>query len=158
MAGSVDLIAPRESLVVIARRRREQVSTRTSRHRLPALLLAGSLFSAPAVAGDTSELWPELSAFIQMTPRTRLYLDASYARGQESDGRSLDLSGAVDVSLEPLVREQLRGDDWQRSRFLWTRVGYTRVLKESDGSTSVAEDRVFAALLAKGELPAEVWV
>jgi len=133
-------------------------SRRTSRHCLPALLLAGALFGAPAAAADSSEFWPELSAFIETTPRTRLYLDASYARGQESDARSLDLSGAVDVSLEPLVREQLRGDDWQRSRFLWTRVGYTRVLKESDGSTSVAEDRVFAALLAKGELPAEVWV
>jgi len=87
-----------------------------------------------------------------------LYLDASYARGKESDTRTLDLTGAVDVSIEPLLREQLRAEDWQRSRFLWTRIAYTRVLKSSDGSTSVAEDRLNIALYAKAGLPAEVWI
>ena len=51
-----------------------------------------------------------------------------------------------------------RVEDWQRSRFLWTRIVYTRVFKSSDGSTSVAEDRVNVALYAKTELPAEVWL
>ena len=38
-------------------------------------------------------------------------------------------------------------------------MGYTRVFKSSDGdSTSVAEDRLSAALYAKGELPAEIWI
>ena len=115
------------------------------------------------MAADSSELWPELSAFFKITPQTRVYLDASYARGKESDTRSLDLTGAVDVSLQPLFREYLRGvqlpaEDWQRSRYLWTRIGYTRVLKSSDGSTSVAEDRIHAALYAKIELPAQVWL
>ena len=130
----------------------------TSRHCLPALLLAGAASSGQVEAADSSEVWPELSAFIQMTPRTRMYLDASYARGRESDARTLDVTGAVDVSIKPLLREQLRAQDWQRSRFLWTRVGYTRVFKSSDGSTSVAEDRLNVALYAKAELPAQVWL
>lgn len=134
------------------------MTRRASRNRLLALLLVGSALSAEAMAADSSEFWPELSAYVKLTPRTRLFLDASYARGRESDERSLDVSGAVDVSLEPILREQLRTEDWQRSRFLWTRIGYTRVFKESDGSTSVAEDRLFAALYAKGELPAQVWI
>ena len=108
-----------------------------------ALLIAAMALSRQAMAADSSELWPELSAFFKITPQTRVYLDASYARGKESDTRSLDLTGAVDVSLQPLFREYLRGvqlpaEDWQRSRYLWTRIGYTRVLKSSDGSTSVA--------------------
>ena len=61
--------------------------------------------------------------------------------------------------LQPLLRKELRTEDWQRSRFLWTRVGYTRVFKSSEGSSpSVAEDRLSAALYAKAELPAEVWI
>ena len=134
------------------------MTSRTPTHHLLAVLLAGSVCSVQALAADSSEFWPELSAYVKLTPRTRLYLDASYARGRESDERSLDLSGAVDVSLEPLLREELRTQDWQRSRFLWTRIGYTRVFKESDGSTSVAEDRLVAALYAKGELAAQVWI
>jgi hypothetical protein len=127
-----------------------------SRYRVFALLLCGSGLGGSAHAADSSELWPELSAFVAMTPRTRVYLDASYARGMDSSARSLDLSGFVDVALEPILREQLRTEDWQRSRFLWTRIGYTRVFKSSDGSTTAAEDRVSAALYAKTELPAEV--
>jgi hypothetical protein len=33
---------------------------------------------------------------------------------------------------------------------------YTRVFNSNDGATSVAEDRVSAALYAKAELPAEI--
>ena len=123
------------------------------------LLLLGSTLSSAASAADSSEFWPELSAFIGITPQTRLYLDASYARGKESRDFSLDVSAFLDVSIAPLLRKELRTEDWQRSRFLWTRVGYTRVFKSSEGSPpSVAEDRLSAALYAKAELPAEVWI
>lgn len=130
----------------------------TSLHRVFALLIFGSALCGPGQAADSSELWPELSAFIGMTPSTRLYVDASYARSKESNVPSLDASAFVDLSIAPLLREQLRTEDWQRSRFLWTRVGYTRVFNSSDGSTVVAEDRVSAAVYAKTELPAEVWL
>lgn len=123
------------------------------------LLVLGSALSGQAAAADDSEFWPELSAFVAMTPQTRLHLDASYARDKESTFHSLDASAFLDVSLAPLLRKELRTEDWQRSRFLWTRVGYTRVFKSSDGGpTSVAEDRLSAALYAKGEFPGAVWI
>ena len=131
----------------------------TDTRRLFALPLLGLVLSGHATAADSSEFWPEASLFVQMTPETRLYLDASYARDKESRDHSLDASAYLDVSLAPLLRKELRTEDWQRSRFLWTRVGYTRVFKSNNGGpTSVAENRLSAALYAKTELPAEVWL
>ena len=84
-------------------------------------LCAGVLLADNASAADSSEFWPELSAFVGLDPATRLYLDASYARGE--DFRSLDLSGFVDISIKPILRADLWTDDWQRKRYLWARLG-----------------------------------
>lgn len=138
-----------------------RVHRRVGGHRglVLGLLVLGSALSSHAGAADSSEFWPELSAFVAMTPQTRVYLDASYSRDKESSNRSLDASAFLDVSIAPVLRKELRTEDWQRSRFLWTRVGYTRAFKSSDGGpTSVAEDRLSTALYAKGELPGEVWI
>jgi len=123
--------------------------------RRPALALAAGLAMAfaRAHAADSSELWPELSAFVRLDDTTRLYLDASYAKGLESDERSLDLGAFVDVSIKPILREDLRSDDWQRKRYLWARLGYTRILKASNGPAEVAEDRGVLALYARALLP-----
>ena len=80
----------------------------TDRRRLSALLVLGSALGSPAAAADSSEFWPELSAFVGMTPRTRLYLDASYARDKESRDRSLDTSAFLDVSINPQSRNSTR--------------------------------------------------
>lgn len=120
-------------------------------------LCAGVLLADNASAADVSEFWPELSAFVGLNPNTRLYLDASYARGE--DFRSLDLSGFVDISIKPILRPDLWTDDWQRKRYLWARLGYTRVLKAVDGGpTQVTEDRAVVSGYARAELPAEVWL
>lgn len=131
-----------------------------SKWTLPAALCACQALGGAAFAADSSELWPELSAFITMTPATRIYLDSSYARDTETDTRTLDLSAYVDISIEPIVREQLRTEDWQRSRFLWARLGYTRVVKADGGTDSpyVAENRGILSLYARAELPSEVWL
>ena len=106
-----------------------------------------------ARAADSSELWPELSAFVRLDDQRRIYLDASYAKGRESDDRSLDLGAYLDVSLMPLLREELRREDWQRNRYLWARVGYTRIFKASNGSSAeVAEDRGVLALYGRALL------
>jgi hypothetical protein len=125
-----------------------------------AALCACQALGGAAFAADSSELWPELSAFITMTPATRIYLDSSYARDTEADTRTLDLSAYVDISIEPIVREQLRTADWQRSRFLWARLGYTHVVKADGGTDSpyVAENRGILSLYARAELPSEVWL
>jgi hypothetical protein len=128
-----------------------------SRRALLAALCASLLLADNASAADASEFWPELSAFVELTPATRLHLDASYVHGEDS--RSLDLSGFVDISIKPIVRPNLWTDDWQRKRYLWARLGYTRVLKaEEGGPTHVAEDRAVVSGYARAELPVEVWL
>jgi hypothetical protein len=113
-----------------------------------------SALGTPARAADSTELWPELSAFVRVDDQKRLYLDASYARGKESDDRSLDLGAYLDVSLMPILREELRREDWQRNRYLWTRVGYTRILKASNGGPAeVSEDRGVLAIYGRALLP-----
>jgi hypothetical protein len=125
---------------------------------LHAASCGGLALSGAAQAADASELWPELSAYVTVTPETRIYLDASYARSQESDAKALDLSAFADISIKPILREQLLAEDWQRSRFLWARLGYTRVLKAIDGTPYLAENRGVVSLYAKAPLPAEVWL
>jgi hypothetical protein len=112
-----------------------------------------------AQAADSSEFWPEVSGFVNLDPRTRIFLNAAYAEAKESDIKSLDLAACLDVSLKPIVRKELGSEDWQRGRYLWARVGYDRVFKAIDGADAeVAEDRGILALYAKTPLPAEVWL
>ncbi len=49
-----------------------------------------------AFAEDTREFWPEASAFVQLQPELRAYLDASYAKGKEADFRTVDFTAALD--------------------------------------------------------------
>ena len=113
-----------------------------------------------AHAADSSEFWPELSAFVNLGPRTRVYLDAAYAEDKESTIQSLDLGAYLDISLKPILRKELLAtDDWQRRRYLWARIGYVRVFKATDEThTEVAEDRGVVSLYAKTPLPAKVWL
>jgi hypothetical protein len=127
------------------------------RRALTAALSVGLLLADSAAAADAKEFWPELSAFVELSPATRLYLDASYVRAETY--RSVDLSAFVDISIQPILRPDLRTDDWQRKRYLWARLGYTRVLKAVDGGpTQVTEDRPVLSAYARAELPAEVWL
>jgi len=125
---------------------------------LPAVLTVSLVLPGAARAADSTEFWPELSYFQQLSPGTRLYFDASYAEGKDSSTKSLDVSGFLDISLLPIVRKELRTDDWQRKRYLWARVGYTRVEKSDAGTRSNPEDRGSIALYAKAPLPADVWL
>ena len=110
-------------------------------------------------AADSSEFWPEVSGFVALSPRTRIFLNAAYAEAKESDDKSLDLAAYLDISLKPILRQHLLAEDWQRSRYLWARIGYDRVFKATDGEgAEVAEDRGIIALYAKAPLPAEVWL
>jgi hypothetical protein len=113
-----------------------------------------------AHAADSSEFWPEVSGFVKLTPRSRIYLKAAYAEAKESDVKSLDLAAYLDISLKPILRKELRKtEDWQRTRYLWTRVGYDRVFKATDAERAeVSEDRGIVALYAKTPLPADVWL
>jgi len=62
------------------------------------------------------------------SPQTRIFLDAAYADGKESDHAALDLGAYLDISLKPIKRK-LQTLDSQRSRYFWARIGYDRVYK-----------------------------
>jgi hypothetical protein len=128
-----------------------------------ALLCACLALVGSAAADDPWELWPEAQAYVGLSSRTRVFLNAAYAKGKESDERSLDTAAYLDVSFLPVGprrRRTLRTEDWQRGRYLWARVGYDRIFKatEGEGSTSVAEDRGVLSLWGKVPLPGNVWL
>ena len=116
-----------------------------------------------ASADDPWEFWPEGQLFVGLHPRTRLFLNAAYAKGKESDERSLDTAAYLDISFLPVGprrRRALRTEDWQRGRYFWARVGYDRIFKAKEGesSPSVAEDRGILSLWGKCPLPASIWL
>jgi len=117
-----------------------------------------SLLGGSALAADSSEFWPDVEAFIRLSPGARIYTNAAYAEGKDSETESLDLTAGLDLSIKPIMRRSLQTEDWQRSRFLWMRIGYTRVDKATAGTRGTPEDRLFVQLLAKAELPAQVWL
>ena len=133
---------------------------RSTHVRQGLLCLAVPLFTSLALtrtayAADASEFWPEANVFVTLNPRTRLFFDAAYADGKESDHSSLDLAAYFDVSIKPILREKLQAEDWQRSRYLWARIGYDRIYNSTDDSgAEVAENRGIVAVYAKALLPA----
>ena len=119
----------------------------------------GQALAGVVHAADSSEFWPEVSGFVALSPRARIFLNAAYAEAKESAEKSLDLAAYLDISLKPILRKELLAEDWQRSRYLWARIGYDRVFDASDGADAeVSEDRGIVALYAKAPLPAEFWL
>ena len=119
---------------------------------------AVALLTRSARAADPWELWPEASAFITLGSGTRAYLDASYAKGKESDFLTLDATASLDISIKPILRPTLVSTDWQRSRYLWARIGYTRVSKVESGARETSENRWILSVYGKLPLPEEVWL
>jgi hypothetical protein len=89
---------------------------------------------------------------------TRAYLDASFAKGKESDQHTLDATACLDISIQPILRKSFANEDWQRSRFFWARVGYTHIFKVTSGTRETSEDRGILSLFGKLPLPADVWL
>jgi hypothetical protein len=125
-------------------------------------LLATALFALPAFIGtahaaDRWESWPEISAFVNLHPQARLYLDAAYAQDVGANSQTLDAAAYVDISLMPILRPHLLQEDWARSRYLWARIGYDHVFQGERWVPTPAEDRCILSLYGKGPLPAAVW-
>jgi hypothetical protein len=138
------------------------VSTRAARPvtRLPAALLTCWALGGSAYAGDPWEFWPEANGFFKLNPQIRLYTVAAYARGKDVDATNevLELAGYLDISLKPILRKSLRTADWQRSRFLWARIGYDHLHKVTGGTPGDPENRGIVSVFAKAGLPAEIWL
>jgi len=125
---------------------------------LTSALLVTAALCGPARAGDPWEGWPEVWAFVGLSPQTRLFFDVAYAKGKESSAQALDLAAYVDVSLKPILRPVLRQEDWARNRYLWARVGYDRVLRGEGGEPAPPEDRGIVSLYVKHEMPVAIWL
>lgn len=128
-----------------------------------AMACTGFATAGSVNAADATELRPEVSGFWQLNDRSRIHVDAAYALGKESDVKSLDASAYWDVSLKPIARiAGLRKDlpeDWQRTKYLWARIGYTRVFEATDESgLDVVENRGVIALYGRIPLPATYWL
>ena len=130
-----------------------------ARGPLLASLCTWLAFAGVAHAADSHEFWPELNLFYGLSERTRLHVAAAYADGKESDVSSFDGAAYLDVSLKPIIRRDFHTEDWQRGRYVWTRIGYVRVFDVTEESGRVeAEDRGVVSLFGKAPLPAGVWL
>jgi hypothetical protein len=122
-------------------------------------LVTSLAISGVARSADATEFWPEASIFLTTGPRTRVLLDTAYASGKESDTQSLDLAAFLDLSLKPIRRKLQLGEDWQRSRYVWARIGYDHIAQaEGQGRLQAAENRGIVSFYVKAHLPAEVWL
>ncbi len=136
---------------------RVTASTAARRAILAAIVALQSL-TCTTEAADSEAFWPELSAYYGLGPRARLYVDGSYSLGKESDVLSLDASAFVDVSLKPILRKDLLSEDWQRNRYVWARIGYTRVWDNLQvfGSREFLENPGVVSLYVRAPLPADI--
>jgi len=104
----------------------ERVQTARSSYRF--LILALCAFAAqiePARADDSQrQVVPEFNAFIKLSERTRVYLQADVAHGLTEATTDGELFAYLDITLKPILRAQLREADWERNRYLWVRIGY----------------------------------
>jgi len=126
--------------------------------RLLGSTLAALLLSGVAQAADPWEYWPEVNLFKKLGPTTRLYLDAAYSKGKESEVRALDIAGYFDLTLKPVLLPALEKKDWEEKKYLWARVGYDHISKAGPQGRSTPEDRGILALQARAYLPVEVLV
>jgi hypothetical protein len=123
-----------------------------------ACVLAWALLTGPAQAEGFEEFWPEVAVYKTLSPETRLFLNLPYAGNPDARKATLDIAAYLDISLLPILRPSLHTLDWQRSRFLWARIGLDHVVQSEDGIRSVAENRGIVSVLAKAELPQDIWL
>jgi hypothetical protein len=117
------------------------------------LLCAAGLWGGSTPAADSTEFWPELGAFVDTSPRTRLFFDVPCSGDANFYNQTLETAAYVDITLEPIWRPSLRQADWQGSKFLWVRVGYDHILSASNGTKKEPEDRLIFELRGRVELP-----
>jgi len=121
-------------------------------------------FAVPAFAGETQyELWPEANGYFKLGNRTRLYLLAaglyspqSWTGDKSASAGELELGSNLDLSLKPIFRKSLRKSSWERERYLWARVGYSR-LSARAGTPESHENRGILELTGRFPVGGEVW-
>jgi hypothetical protein len=122
------------------------------------VLLVWSPGAAFAQEADPWEFWPELNLLKKANPTTRFYFVASYAEGKESQFRTLDLAGYLDVTIGPHVPHSRQKADWQTKKYFWARVGYDHIFKAEGETSAPPEHRGIVSIFARHYLPGGVLV
>jgi len=125
------------------------------------LLCAGGA----AQAETRNEFWPELDAYLKTSARTRLFLLASMAHAGETYNdpgvtsyQDSEFGIHLDVTLTPIFRPALMAADWERDRYLWMRIGYSRSGTLRDSSDCYVENRGIFELHSRFPLPSAKWI
>ena len=112
-----------------------------SHKRKPLLLLwalnvlsLAILAPSPVSAESARGYWPEVEGHFGLSDDTRLVLkakeeitDAQTVPGSDPESRTGQVGANLDFTLKPILRTGLREEDWERNRYLWTRIGYSYV-------------------------------
>jgi hypothetical protein len=92
-----------------------------------------SAATTPVWAESQDQLLPELDAFVPFSDTLRGHLysqgtvveSTSGVKDPAPNGLTQATYGAyLDVTLTPRLRKRLEEGDWQRDRYLWSRIGY----------------------------------
>jgi len=124
--------------------------------RLRALALAGAVLvraGRVAVGQETTsaELWPELDAYVRLSPAARLFFVAMPVIS--GDSRSLSetqLGGHLEMGIMPIAPRLRSTYDADRLRYLRARVGYREVWTAGSG---IGERRLVADVTSRFFLP-----
>ena len=125
---------------------------------LAALVLSPRVVCAQSGSGDPWEFWPELNLFKKLNPTTRLYFVAANTKGKESEFRTVDLAGFVDLTLGPQLPHRRQKQDWQTKKYLWVRIGYDYIFKAEERTRTAPEHRGIVAVYGRVHLPGAILV
>jgi len=122
-------------------------------------LLAFAAMAGPVRADDRQrEFVPELNAYANLSDRTRLFLLGDVTRNTTADTSEGEVGAHLDYTLKPIFRPELHDADWERNRYLWTRVGYLQLSTPDKRSSGPTERRGIIELTGRIPLPQEVWL
>ena len=134
-------------------------STRPNCRPLVSALVACAVLTAQARAEDRQrEFVPEVNAFVKLSDQTRLFLLADVTRNLAANTAEAEYGAHLDVTFKPIFRPELHAANWERNRYLWTRIGYVQLGSPDKGSSGPTERRGIVELTGRMPLPQEVWL
>ena len=127
--------------------------------RVATLGICLALGAQTASAGDTTrEFVPEVNAFVKLSEQTRLYLLGDLTRNLTNDTTEGEAGAHLDFTLKPVLRPHLSEANWQRDRYLWTRVGYVVLSSPENRGNGPSERRGILEITGRFPLASEVWL
>jgi hypothetical protein len=116
------------------------------------------LWSLPGIAQSRNQLWGELDVFLERGARQRFLLLVRTESDLEEGQQDIKLAANFDITIKPVLRRNLRAEDWERNHHLVARFGYQYITAVGDAERSSRENRAIVELLARMRLPADFWL